>query len=99
MLEKLLSLLASPEHPLVLFLDDVHRADMGSLEILEELFKNEDIHDLMIIVCYRDNEVSSEHPLTLSLNKIIQRGGRVTQFNLNGLDLESTAQMLSLIHI
>ncbi|MFQ7401005.1 MAG: AAA family ATPase [Neglectibacter sp.] len=53
-LEKLLSLLAAPEHPLVLFLDDVHRADMGSLEMLEELFKNEDIHDLMIIVCYRE---------------------------------------------
>lgn len=90
-LEQLLSLLAAPEHPLVLFLDDVHRADMGSLEMLEELFKNEDIHDLMIIVCYRDNEVSIEHPLTLSLNKIIQRGGRVTQLNLKGLDPESTA--------
>lgn len=93
-LEKFLSLLAAPEHPLVLFLDDVHRADMGSLEMLEELFKNEDIHDLMIVVCYRDNEVSSGHPLTLSLNKIIQRGGRVTQLSLKGLDPESTVQML-----
>ncbi len=68
-LEKLLSLLAAPEHPLTLFLDDVHRTDMGSLEMLEELFKNEDIHDLMIVICYRDNEVSSDHPLILSLNK------------------------------
>ncbi|MCB6201636.1 diguanylate cyclase domain-containing protein [Extibacter muris] len=93
-LEKLLSLLAAPEHPLVLFLDDVHRADMGSLEMLEELFKNEDIHDLMIVICHRDNEVSSDHPLILSLNKIIQRGGRVTQLNLKGLDPESTGQML-----
>ena len=93
-LEKFLSLLTAPKHPLVLFLDDVHRADMGSLEMLEEMFKNEDIHDLMLVVCYRDNEVSSEHPLTLSLNKIIQRGGRVTQLNLQGLDPESTSQML-----
>ena len=93
-LEKLLSLLAAPEHPLVLFLDDIHRADMGSLEMLEELFKNEDIHNLMIVVCYRDNEVSSDHPLILSLNKIIQRGGRVTQLNLKGLNPESTVQML-----
>lgn len=93
-LEKFLSLLASPEHPLVLFLDDMHRADMGSMEILEELFKNEDIHDLMIVICYRDNEVNSEHPLILSLNKIIQRGGRVTRLNLKGLDSRSTVQML-----
>lgn len=93
-LEKLLALLATPEHPLVLFLDDVHRADMGSLEILEELFKNDDIHNLMMVVCFRDNEVCSEHPLILSLNKIIQWGGHVTQLNLKGLDPSSTAQML-----
>ena len=30
-------LLATPEHPLVLFLDDVHRADMGSGDIEERL--------------------------------------------------------------
>ncbi|MFQ7551972.1 MAG: hypothetical protein ACLRMZ_18790 [Blautia marasmi] len=42
---------------------------------MEELFK-QDIHNLMMVVCFRDNEVRSEHPLILSLNKIIQWGGR-----------------------
>ncbi|RGU95764.1 response regulator [Clostridium sp. AF15-17LB] len=94
-LEKFLSLLASPEHPLVLFLDDVHRADMGSMEMLEEIFKNEELVHLMIVMCYRDNEVSDEHPVIHSLNKIVQWGGRVTKIHLKGLDAGSAAQMLA----
>ena len=93
-LGKLLSFLASYEHPLVLFLDDVHLADMGSMEMLEEIFRNEEIRYLMIILCYRDNEVSETHPLIHSLNKIIRRKGRVTQLNLKGLNMECAAQMI-----
>ena len=94
-LEKFLSLLASPEHPLALFLDDVHRADLGSLEMLEEIFKNEELGHLMVVVCYRENEVSDGHPLIRSLDRIAQRGGRVTQIHLKGLETWSTAQMLA----
>ncbi len=94
-LEKFLSLLASPEHPLALFLDDVHRADMGSLEMLEEIFKNEELGHIIIVVCYRENEVSDGHPLIRSLNRIVQRGCRVTQIHLKGLETRSTAQMLA----
>lgn len=91
----LLSRLAAPEHPLVLFLDDVHLADMGSMEMLEEIFKNDGIGHLMVVVCYRDNEVSDEHPIIHSLGKIVQRGGRVTRIELKGLDEESLARMLA----
>ncbi|EQG68979.1 diguanylate cyclase domain protein [Clostridioides difficile DA00160] len=93
-LGKLLSFLALPEHPLILFLDDVHLADMGSMEMLEDIIKNEEINHLMIVVCYRDNEVTQEHPIIHSLNKIIQKKGRVTQFNLKGLSEKSTMQMI-----
>ena len=92
---KFLSFLASSGHPLILFLDDVHLADMGSMEMLEEIIRNEDIRYLMIVICYRDNEVSEAHPLIHSLNKIIRRKGRVTQLNLKGLNMECAAQMIS----
>ena len=45
---------------------------MGSLEMLEEIFKNEELGHLMIVVCYRENEVSDGHPLIRSLNRIVQ---------------------------
>lgn len=93
-LEKLISYLAASEHPLILFLDDVHLADMGSMEMLEEIIRTEEIRYLMIVVCYRDNEVNGEHPLIHSLNKIIRKKGRVTQLNLKGLSMECADQMI-----
>lgn len=94
-LGKLLSFLAAPGHPLIIVLDDVHLADMGSMEMLEEIIRNEEIRHLMLVVCYRDNEVNEAHPLIHSLNKIIRRKGRVTRLNLKGLDMECAAQMIS----
>lgn len=94
-LGRLLSFLAVSEHPLIIFLDDVHLADMGSIEMLEEIIRNDEIRYLMLVVCYRDNEVNEAHPLIHSLNKIIRRKGRVTQLNLKGLDMECAAQMIS----
>lgn len=93
-LGRFLSFLATSKHPLILFLDDVHLADMGSVEMLEEIMRNGEISYLLIIVCYRDNEVSEAHPLIHSLNKIIRRKGRVTQLNLKGLNKECAAQMI-----
>lgn len=90
----LLKVLATEEHPLALFLDDVHLADMGSMEFLEEIFQQNDLSHLMIVLCYRDNEVDDDHPLVHSLDKIIRRRSRVTQIHLSGLDEENTAQMI-----
>ena len=83
-LGKLLSFLAAPGHPLIIVLDDVHLADMGSMEMLEEIIRNDEIGHLMLVICYRDNEVNEAHPLIHSLNKIIRRKGRVTQLKLKG---------------
>ena len=93
-LGKLLSFLAVSEHPLIIFLDDVHLADMGSMEILEEVIRNEGMGYLMLVVCYRDNEVNEAHPLIHSLNKMIRRKGRVTQLDLKGLNMVCAAQMI-----
>ena len=93
-LGKLLSFLAAPGHPLIIVLDDVHLADMGSMEMLEEIIRNDEIGHLMLVICYRDNEVNEAHPLIHSLNKIIRRKGRVTQLKLKGLNMESAAQMI-----
>lgn len=94
-LGKLLSFLASSDHPLIIFLDDVHLADMGSVEMLEEIIRNDEIHYLMLVICYRDNEVNESHPLRQSLNKIVRGKGRVTQFYLKGLNTECAARMIA----
>jgi predicted ATPase/signal transduction histidine kinase len=62
--------LATPEHPLVLFLDDLQWADAASLELLEVLLTDAAIRNMLVIGAYRDNEVDASHPLELSLARL-----------------------------
>jgi predicted ATPase len=53
--------------PLALFLDDLQWLDPATLELLERLITDRDVRYLMLVGAYRDNEVSSSHPLTRTL--------------------------------
>lgn len=94
-LQDLLSAMASPAHPLVIFIDDLHLADMGSLAIIEEIMVNDQIRGLQIVACYRDNEVDHQHPLILSLNKMVKRQVNIRQITMAGLSFEAAAQMIA----
>ena len=63
---------ARPEHPLALFLDDLQWLDPATLELLERLMTDPDLRYLMLVGAYRDNEVTSSHPLTQTLDAIRQ---------------------------
>ncbi|MBS4098308.1 MAG: response regulator [Sulfuricella sp.] len=65
-----IQLFLAPEHPLVLFLDDLQWADSASLRLIELLMGDEDIHHLFIIGAYRDNETGPDHPLSLTIEKL-----------------------------
>jgi PAS domain S-box-containing protein len=65
---------ARPEHPLALFLDDLQWLDPATLELLERLMTDPDLRYLMLVGAYRDNEVTSSHPLTQTLDAIRQAG-------------------------
>ena len=94
-LQDLLAVIASPDRPLVIFIDDIHLADMGSLEIIEEIMSNDKIRGLQIVACYRDNEVYDSHPLILSINKMLTRQVNIQQISLAGLAFDSAAQMIA----
>ena len=55
--------LASPEHPLVLFLDDLQWADRPSLDLVAQLATDPDTTHMMFLGAYRDGEVDADHPL------------------------------------
>ncbi|MGY3496367.1 ATP-binding sensor histidine kinase [Bradyrhizobium sp. USDA 4502] len=67
---RFLSVFARPEHPLVLFLDDLQWIDSATLDLLEDLLTQRDVQHLMLIGAYRDNEVGSGHPLIRKLEAI-----------------------------
>lgn len=60
----------NPEHPLILFIDDLQWIDNASLKLLTILLSDIDIKYLMVIGAYRDNEVNQDHPLQLALNEM-----------------------------
>lgn len=93
--QNFLAIIASADNPLVIFIDDIHHADIGSLEIIEEILRNEKIKGLQIVICYRDNEVDDNHPLILSINKMIIKQINIQQLSLVGLTFESMTQMVA----
>ncbi|MEG4500669.1 AAA family ATPase [Microcoleus sp. F10-C6] len=60
----------SPEHPLVIFLDDLQWADAATLKLIQLMMTDSDTQYLFLIGAYRDNEVSPTHPLMMTLEEI-----------------------------
>ncbi|MGD2180046.1 trifunctional serine/threonine-protein kinase/ATP-binding protein/sensor histidine kinase [Lusitaniella coriacea] len=86
---------AQPEHPLVLFLDDLQWADLASLKLLQLLMTDSDSQSLLAIGAYRDNEVSATHPFIQTLEKLEENRAIVRQLILQPLKLEHVSQLIS----
>ncbi|ARJ65153.1 hypothetical protein WV31_05510 [Magnetospirillum sp. ME-1] len=88
---RFVGVLARPEQPLVLFLDDLQWMDSGSMKLLEHLMTHPEMRHLLLIGSYRDNEVDASHPLLQSIELIRKTGARVEDILLRPLaygDLE-----------
>ncbi|OLP19619.1 hypothetical protein BST81_05005 [Leptolyngbya sp. 'hensonii'] len=87
--------LPHPEHPLVIFMDDVQWADIASLQSLQAYMAEADHRYHLIIYAYRDNEVNSTHPLSQSVEAMRQLGTIVTEIQLEPLPLERVTQLVA----
>ena len=65
---RFLGVFAQPQHPLVLFLDDLQWLDTATLELLEKVVTEPEVRYLLLIGAYRDNEVDALHPLMRTLD-------------------------------
>ncbi|MEM6449780.1 MAG: AAA family ATPase [Cyanobacteria bacterium P01_D01_bin.105] len=68
LLQSFISVFTGPQHPLVIFLDDLQWVDIASLQLLQQLIENQ--NHLLVLGAYRDNEVSSAHPLMLMVEAL-----------------------------
>ncbi|CAB3749090.1 AAA family ATPase [Paraburkholderia humisilvae] len=94
-LRSFIGVLARPEHPLALFLDDLQWLDAATLDLLEDLLSGSDLQHLMLIGAYRDNEVTAAHPLMRKLDAIRAAGGKVENIVLAPLAEEHLAQLIA----
>jgi PAS domain S-box-containing protein len=91
---RFIGVFARPEHPLVLFLDDLQWLDAATLDFLEDLLTHADVGYLMLIGAYRDNEVPSTHPLIPKLETVRKAGAVVQEIVLAPLSCENIEQLL-----
>jgi PAS domain S-box-containing protein len=92
---RFLGVFATPEHPLVLFLDDLQWLDAATLDLLEHLVTHSEIRHLLLVGAYRDNEVSPSHPLLRALEAIRKAGARVQRIVLAPLAFDDLGQLVA----
>jgi predicted ATPase/signal transduction histidine kinase len=73
-LQNFLSALARPDHPLVLFLDDLQWADDATLDLLEPLLANAQNHCLLLLGACRQAEAQASPRLLEALTSLQSAG-------------------------
>ena len=91
---KFVRALATPEHPLVLFIDDLQWADSSSLDLLHALMTDPDGSHLMVICAYRENEVDPTHPFIRTVDEITETGLTPETIRVKNLTLDDLVAML-----
>jgi len=92
---RFVNVFARPEHPLVLFVDDLQWIDPGTLDVMEHLVTHSDVQHLLVIGAYRDNEVDANHPLVHRMNTIRQAGTPSQEISLVPLTRADVQQLLA----
>jgi predicted ATPase/transcriptional regulator with GAF, ATPase, and Fis domain len=95
LLQEFLGVLATPDSPLVVFLDDVQWADSATLRLLPQLVTSSRVRSVLFVGAYRDNEVPSDHPLMKTAAEIRQAGAAVTDITLAPLRLPDLEQLVA----
>lgn len=82
------------DHLLVLFLDDIQWSDMASLNLIKAIISDSTTKHLLLIGAYRDNEISSHHPLSITLDEIQKKRIRINTISLTSLDITHVNKMI-----
>jgi predicted ATPase/signal transduction histidine kinase len=84
--------LATREHPLVLFLDDLQWADPASLRLVEELATAPDFSSLLIVVAIRPEESNGQHGVTRTLATLAETPS-FRRIDLGPLDQDGVVEL------
>jgi predicted ATPase/signal transduction histidine kinase/DNA-binding NarL/FixJ family response regulator/tRNA A-37 threonylcarbamoyl transferase component Bud32 len=93
--QQFIHVFTQPEHPLVLFLDDLQWADSASLKLLHLLMSEPNRQYLLLLGAYRDNEISPTHPFMMTLEAIQQAGATLHTIVLQPLPLTHVYHLVS----
>ena len=70
-------------HPAVLVIEDIHWADEATLDVLRLLARRLETVPALVVVTYRDDELTRDHPLRAVLGEFGARAVRITVSSLS----------------
>ncbi|MBW2463961.1 MAG: AAA family ATPase, partial [Deltaproteobacteria bacterium] len=94
-IERFVRSLASADHPLVIFLDDLQWADLASIELVTRLATDPEQRHVLFIGAYRDNEVDHAHPLTSAIEEMRRSDARLQHIELGPLGRAEARALVS----
>ena len=83
-----------PEHPLVIFLDDMQWVDRATLTLIENMMMDMKMRNIFIIISYRSKEVHIHHSLWLSLKYMERAKCSITSISLNSLSMKDLTYLI-----
>lgn len=86
---------ATPNNPLVVFLDDLQWADTPSLKLMRQLSSSSEAEYLLLIGAYRDNEVTPDHPLMVTIDELQHGGATLSRVHLDGLTIADLEELVA----
>ncbi|NEO85809.1 MAG: AAA family ATPase [Spirulina sp. SIO3F2] len=93
--EQFTAVFTTPEHPLVMFLDDLQWADSASLNLMKVLMADRETSYLLLLGAYRDNEVFPAHPLMRMLTELEKQEAAISTITLAPLSEQQINQLVA----
>ncbi len=88
-------LFCRPEHPLILFMDDLQWADSTSLKLLRLIMTDEETQGLLLIGAYREEENDSIRSLLQFFKKLSEDGVFTHHIELGALSVGDITELVS----
>ncbi|MCB9230916.1 MAG: AAA family ATPase [Bacteroidia bacterium] len=94
-LTQFINSVSRPDHPLVLFIDDLQWADLASLNLLKNIMIDHEMENLLVIGAYRDNEVDEGHPFIIAVHELEKAGAPIEKISLGNLTAGDMNDLIS----
>ncbi|MDM8558642.1 AAA family ATPase [Thiotrichales bacterium HSG14] len=84
-----------PEHPIIIFLDNLQWIDSASLKLIELIITDKETRYLYFIGAYRNNKINQLQPLIKILDSLQAKEVAINQITLKPLNLDSLSLLIA----
>lgn len=90
-----ISLFGSPSAPLVFFLDDLQWCDSSTLALIKYMIDKSTSSNILFIGAYRHNDLTSDHPLLVTLNSFNNKAKNIQTVTLHPLTITDIDELVA----